>query len=327
MKSGRRITFEAFMAEALHDPKRGYYARRIEAVGGRGDFTTAPMLARSPARAIAIRVASAMRAEGCRNLIEIGPGEGTLAAEVLRHLPWHLRWQTRLHLVESSAPLREKQHKRLGKRACIRTSMQEALAACDGRAVIFSNELVDAFPVRRFQKTIHGWQELEVEFQPEGSITEHLLPVNELPDSSIFRMDFPIGQWVEVHDSYRKWLAEWLPGWKCGRMLTIDYGATAERLYHRRPHGSIRGYLLHSRIEGAGIYQNIGRQDLTADVNFSDLIEWAAPWCETRALENMGTFLRACSNADHPMETALLEEQGCGDAFLVLDQERLPHGC
>jgi SAM-dependent MidA family methyltransferase len=327
MNAGRRITFEAFMAEALHDPKRGYYARHIEAVGRSGDFTTAPMLARSPARAIANRAASAMREAGCRNLIEIGPGEGTLAAEVLRHLPWHLRWKTRLHLVESSMRLREKQHNRLGNQASIHASMHEALAACGGRAVIYSNELVDAFPVRRFQKTIHGWQELEVEFQPGGTITEQLLPVGELPDSSIFRMDFPIGQWVEVHDSYRKWLEEWLPTWTCGRMLTIDYGATAERLYHRRPYGSIRGYLLHSRIVGAEIYQNIGRQDLTADVNFSDLIAWAAPWCETRDLENMRTFLQAHSMVGHPTETALLDEQGCGGAFLVLDQARLGSNC
>ena len=36
------IPFEHFMAWALHDPKNGYYARRISGVGGRGDFTTAP---------------------------------------------------------------------------------------------------------------------------------------------------------------------------------------------------------------------------------------------------------------------------------------------
>jgi len=324
MKAGRRITFEAFMAEALHDPKHGYYARRIEAVGGRGDFTTAPMLARSPARAIANWAASAMRVTGCRNLMEIGPGEGTLAEAVWGHLPWHVRWKTRLHLVDSSAPLREKQRKLLGKRAFIHTSIHEALAACDGRAVIFSNELVDAFPVRRFQKNLIGWQELEVEFQTGGGISEHLRPVGELPDSSVFQRNVPIGQWVEVHDSYRKWLAEWLPAWKSGSMLTIDYGATVERLYHRRPHGGIRAYLLHSRIEGAGIYQNIGRQDLTADVNFSDLIEWAAPWCETRGLENLATFLKAHADSGRPQETALLDEQGCGNAFMVLDQARRP---
>src|SRR6478609_2354584 len=101
------VTFEQFMARALHDPEHGYYARRIHAVGRRGDFTTAPMLSDAPARAIAAWAVRAMRETGCRDLIEIGPGEGTLAAAVLKHLPWHVRWQTRLHLVETSTPLAE----------------------------------------------------------------------------------------------------------------------------------------------------------------------------------------------------------------------------
>src|SRR6187431_2187292 len=89
------IPFEKFMADALHDPQHGYYARRITGVGRRGDFTTAPMLSDSPARAIAAWAARALRETGCRNLIEIGPGEGRLAAGVLKHLPWHVRWKTR----------------------------------------------------------------------------------------------------------------------------------------------------------------------------------------------------------------------------------------
>ena len=47
------------------------------------------------------------------------------------------------------------------------TGPAEALAACHGRAVIFSNELVDAFAVRRFQNTADGWQELMIKI-PSG---------------------------------------------------------------------------------------------------------------------------------------------------------------
>ena len=143
------ISFERFMARALHDPETGYYARRIHSVGRRGDFTTAPMLSDAPARAIAAWAAEALRETGCRNLIEIGPGEGKLAAAVLKHLPWRVRWKTRLHLVETSAPLTDRQRQLLGKRATWHRSMIDALKACDGGAVIYSNELVDAFPVRR----------------------------------------------------------------------------------------------------------------------------------------------------------------------------------
>ncbi len=304
------------MHHALYDPKRGYYSRKITGVGRRGDFTTAPMLSEAPARAIAAWAAKAMKKYGCRDLIEIGPGEGKLAATVLTHLPWHLRWRTRLHLVETSAPLAEIQRRALGERARWHESPAAALKACGGRAVIFSNELVDAFPVRRFQKTADGWCELAVSFDGAGCANESLLSPAPLPESSGFSNDKD-GQWIEVHESYRRWLEDWLPHWKSGRMLTIDYGAAAERLYQRRPRGTIRGYLMQQRIEGAGIYENIGRQDLTADVNFTDLMDWSRPWVQEQSLMSLAEFM-----AGHAGESALTDPDGAGGAFLVLDQVR-----
>jgi SAM-dependent MidA family methyltransferase len=311
------VPFEQFMAQALHDPQHGYYARRITGVGRRGDFTTAPMLSEAPARAIAAWVARTFRETGSRNLIEIGPGEGTLAAGVLRHLPWHVRLRTRLHLVETAAPLADQQRKLLGKRATWHRSPQEALAACGGNAVIYSNELVDAFPVRRFQKTTLGWQELAVHFDESRQAHESLLSPAPLPDSSAFLESHPLGQWIEVHDSYHRFLRDWLPLWKSGRMLTIDYGATVENLYHRRPRGSIRGYLFQQRLEGAAIYQNPGRQDITADVNFTDLRKWSEPFVSGQKLTSFAEFLEG--PADAP---GLMDPQGAGGAFLVLDQVR-----
>ncbi len=305
------------MQQALHDPERGYYARRIIGVGKRGDFTTAPMLSAAPAKAIAAWATRALRETGCRDLIEIGPGEGTLAAAVWKSLPWRLRWKTRLHLVETSKPLAELQKKRLGSLAVWHSSPEAALTACGGRAVIFSNELVDAFPVRRFQKTGDGWRELAVVVDAEGNVSESLLSSAPLPESSGFADFHPPGQWIEMHDSYRRWLQNWLPKWRAGRMLTIDYGSTADNLYHRRPQGTLRAYLLQQRLVGSDIYQNIGRQDLTADVNFTDLMDWSAPWIAQQKLESFAGFLHGHAvPADH----SLTDEQGAGGAFRVLDQ-------
>ncbi|MEO7098268.1 MAG: SAM-dependent methyltransferase [Luteolibacter sp.] len=316
MKFDSPVPFEAFMAWALHDPERGYYARRISGVGQRGDFTTAPMLSDAPARAIAAWAVKALRETDCRDLIEIGPGEGTLAAMVLKHLPWQVRWKTRLHLVETSAPLKERQKQTLGKRARWHPHVSEALKTCNGSAVIFSNELVDAFPVRKFQKTHDGWQESAVRFDEARRFHESLLPPAPLPDSSGFLDSHPLGQIIEVHESYQRYLAEWLPFWKSGRMLTIDYGATAEKIYHRRPRGTLRAYLLQQRLEGAAIYENPGRQDLTADVNFTDLQNWSAPWVSDQRLMGFGEFLQL--PPDHPFS----EAQGAGEAFQVLEQRK-----
>lgn len=307
---------------ALHDPEHGYYARRISAVGQRGDFTTAPMLSDAPARAIAGWARRAMQEARCQNLIEIGPGEGSLAAAVLKSLPWHLRWRTRLHLVETSAPLAERQRKLLGKRATWHRSVKDALAACGGNAVIFSNELVDAFPVRRFQKTTEGWQEMAVHFDTQRRAHESLLPPSLLPDSSAFLEPHALGQCIEVHDSYRRYLSEWLPAWKSGRMLTIDYGATAGTLYHRQPRGTTRAYLLQQRLEGPAIYDNPGRQDLTTDVNFTDLQNWSRPWVSDQSLMSFREFLADSLNLKDPIDRALAEDCGAGGAFLVLDQRR-----
>jgi SAM-dependent MidA family methyltransferase len=317
------VPFEQFMARALHDPKHGYYARKISGVGRRGDFTTAPMLSGAPARAIADWVGRAMRETRTFNLIEIGPGEGTLVSGVIKHLPWNIRWRTRLHLVETSLPLMGAQRQRLGSTACWHQNVVDALAACGGTAVIFSNELVDAFPVRRFQKTPAGWQELAVTFDGDR-VRESLLPLSPLPDSSGFLESSLVGQCIEVHDSYHFYLRDWMPSWNAGRMLTIDYGAESEQIYHRRPQGTVRAYLLQQRLEGPAIYQNVGRQDITADVNFTDLQKWSQPWVDDQRLMSFGTFLRAFGNQHDRKPDAISDNLGVGTAFLVLDQRCSP---
>jgi SAM-dependent MidA family methyltransferase len=311
------IPIGEFMRRALHDPQHGYYSRRIAGIGRRGDFTTAPMMSGALAAAISQWAVGALRETACRDLVETGPGEGVLAAAVLRGLPWHTRWKTRLHLVETSTPLAQIQRKLLGRRATWHASPAEALAACDGKAVIFSNELVDAFPIRGFENTADGWREIAVTFDSMGNAAESLLSPAPLPPSSAFSQNHPPGQRVEVHDSYRCWLADWLPHWRAGRMLTIDYGSTADTLYHRRPRGTLRAYLMQQRIEGPAIYQNPGRQDLTSDVNFSDLIEWSRPWAANHRLLTLAAFLRERGQTADP---ELTDEAGAGGAFRVLDQ-------
>lgn len=306
-------TFEQFMWRCLHHPQRGYYSKNIHTIGSRGDFTTAPQISEAPARAIAAWASKAMRFHQTRNLIEVGPGMGILSKQVLKHLPITLRFAVKLHLVDSSPTLLTHQKNTLGKRAAYHTTIHEALKCCGGNAVIFSNELVDAFPIRLFQKNQSDWQEIAL-VHSEKLTQEILVEPLSLPKSSIFRRDFPIGQRVEVHDSYRKWLRSWLPQWHGGEMLTIDYGNLAENLYCRSPQGSLRGYLLQQRVEGSAIYQNRGLQDLTADVNFTDLIEWGEPELQYDAPRSFADFIQPFTK---PQDSQLLA--AC-DHFMSLRQ-------
>lgn len=320
------ISFEEFMAYALHDPQHGYYARRISTVGRGGDFTTTAEIAPALARAIAKWLRRQLRATQCVNVIELGPGSGALAAAVIACLPWHLRWRIRWHLVETSATLRERQQARKElRRAKWHDSVEIALAACDGVACLYSNEFFDAFPVRVFQNTGHDWQELCVTHMA-GVLRECLRPAEVLPESSAWRREWPAGQRVEVHESVRAWLQELATHWRRGAMLTVDYGAKVEHLYHRQPLGSLRAYLLQQRMTGAALYQNIGRQDITADVNFTDLMEWSESFAATQSLQSQAQFLTPYADATQPGDAYAADPSGAGEAFRVWECERINVG-
>jgi SAM-dependent MidA family methyltransferase len=306
------LRFDRFMERALHDPRRGYYARRIAAVGRGGDFTTAPMVSNAVARALAHEI----RKSGLVHLIEMGAGEGTLSAAVIRALPWWVRWKIRLHIVETSQPLREKQKRLLGSKATWHDTPSSALDACQGKAFIFSNELIDAFPVRCFRKSRQGWEELFL--LPGLNPMERWVASTDLPPSSAFAVSHALGQSVEVHDSVRRWLAEWLPHWKSGCMMVIDYGDEAGAIFHRRPQGTLRAYLLQQRLEGPAVYQNAGRQDLTADVNFTDLSQWMKLSKGSSTLLTQREFLLPFSDLRNPADTVLIDPAGAGTAFKVM---------
>ena len=160
------------MRVALYDPELGYYARNIRSVGPRGDFSTAATLHPALGEAVA-DWASARRKElfggaiAPWNLIEAGPGTGELARTVLEALPLIARRTVTLRLVETSPALRAAQRARRGGRATWHATLEDALAACGGRAIIYASELLDAFPVQVLRATSSGWQELWISVKEE----------------------------------------------------------------------------------------------------------------------------------------------------------------
>jgi SAM-dependent MidA family methyltransferase len=111
-----------------------------------------------------------------------------------------------------------------------------------------------------------------------------------------------------------------MPLWKAGRMLTIDYGNTAQKIYHRRPFGTLRGYHFQQVIQGPEIYRHPGRRDLTADVNFTDLIDWSQAWTGTSELLSFADFLKSHAQVRDESDQFLIDENGAGAAFMALDQ-------
>jgi SAM-dependent MidA family methyltransferase len=144
---------------------------------------------------------------------------------------------------------------------------------------------------------------------------------------SALETGFAVGQTVEVHESFREWLANISAQLKAGAILTIDYGGRPEDIYYRRPDGTVRGYFQQERIEGTGIFRRAGYQDLTADVNFVDLQAWG----DSFALKTVDYLTQrefvarwnpsALQRADTASEFTL-KEDGAGTAFKVLHQRK-----
>ena len=322
--NGGAVSFHDFMAAALYDPERGYYTRKIKTVGRGGDFATSATLSPWLGKAVAGWLRES-RAVG--NIIEVGPGNGMLAEAALEEFGWWARRKMTLWLVEKSPVLQAQQRERLGKYRCVRwaESVGEALKASGGEAMIYSNELVDAFPVILAEWRDGHWQEVWVELTAEGRLVETLRPLAEDVSSVLLKPNWAAsGQRVEVPWSYRKWLAEWSQLAKNVNILTIDYGADFPDIAARRPHGSLRGYLRHERKQGVAIYENMCSQDLTADVCFTDLVEWGRQlgWRDTWQ-GSQGEFLQRYAPAGKSREAEYLQrEDGAGGAFRVLVQTK-----
>lgn len=321
--------FDAWMQRALFDPQRGYYSRRIQDVGARGDFSTSATLSPLLGKAIArwLKAAQGLMPE-VKAVIEVGAGNGSLMKVVQQQVGWWSRWKTDWHIVETSPALQEKQKAVLGEgRVQWWTDLPSALQAAGGKAFIFHNELLDAFPCRRLRWDGSAWQEIWLATEAgKNTPTEQ----RRLFDGSFTRtaaFDWPQvmdGQHIEVHESVFHWLQDWTRHWQRGEMLTIDYGDLFPQVYHRQPHGTLRAYFLHQRHVGPEIYANMGRQDLTADINFTDYRDWCQFFgLEEMAYSNMADLIRQYGlKADTETDRFLMDESGSGSAFKVLRHRR-----
>jgi NADH dehydrogenase [ubiquinone] 1 alpha subcomplex assembly factor 7 len=166
------ISVAQYMTACLHDPQDGYYATR-PALGEAGDFITAPMVSQMFGEMIGVWAASAWELMGRPaelRLIEIGPGDGTLMADVLktvRHAPGFLE-AADVWLVETSAPLRKLQARQLGESVRWAASLAEVPQGAP--MLILANELLDCLPARQFVRTPIGWAEQVVGLDAEDRL-------------------------------------------------------------------------------------------------------------------------------------------------------------
>lgn len=318
MSSGSEdlIRFDKFMEFALHDPEHGYYAKHINTVGRTGDFSTSASLSNSLAKAISnwIRKESKIHQFKQIHVVEVGAGSGKLMHDIMQQLSYLFRRRCHFHIVETSDPLVEVQQKKLSKNVNWHKSLADCLTQTKGEAVIYSNELIDAFPVRVFKFQENKWSELYVHKKSRSEVFQS----NSNPNNSA--ANTATNQRIEVHNSYKEWLETNLSSLNKGSMLTIDYGDKYPSLYHKKPHGTLRAYSHHTALTGLAVYQNIGHQDITCDVNFTDIISWSEQLgLVTVDFVSQSKFIQS----SHIVDQFLTDKNGAGTAFKVLKQRKV----
>jgi NADH dehydrogenase [ubiquinone] 1 alpha subcomplex assembly factor 7 len=136
--------------------------------GARGDFTTAPEISQLFGECVAIWCAlnwDAMQRPLPLRLAELGPGRGTLMADLVRTLERiapALAHGTEIHLVETSPVLRRAQEAALrGRRAAWHEAFAQVPA---GPLLLVANEFFDALPIQQFLRSGDGWRERRIDW-------------------------------------------------------------------------------------------------------------------------------------------------------------------
>ncbi|PCI56167.1 MAG: SAM-dependent methyltransferase [Alphaproteobacteria bacterium] len=150
-----------FTSMALCHPEHGYYMNG-DPFGAEGDFITAPEISQMFGEVIGawvIDVWMQMGQPSSVNLIECGPGRGTLMADILRagkSVDGFVA-AVQIHLVEASAELRQKQDKTLKGG---NVSWHDDISEVDGKVpcIILGNEFLDALPIEQLKRGDVGWQ-------------------------------------------------------------------------------------------------------------------------------------------------------------------------
>ncbi len=277
------VTVADFMAICLTHPKHGYYATR-DPLGSAGDFTTAPEISQMFGELLGLALAQAWLDQGAPspfNLVELGPGRGTLMADILRatvRVPGFAE-ALQIHLVETSPVLRTRQAEVISRHVVHHDTLQ---TVPNGPLFLVANEFFDALPVRQFVRHGATWRERVVGLE-SGKLAFGLTEPTPFPALSNRVDDTKDGDLVEVAapgEAIAREIGTRLAAFG-GAALIIDYGDW------RSLGDTLQAIRSQTRADPLSAP---GEADLTCHVDFEALARAAAPAVSTR-LTPQGVFL------------------------------------
>ncbi|KAI5071115.1 hypothetical protein GOP47_0013366 [Adiantum capillus-veneris] len=203
---GGPITLADYMEEVLTNPTAGFYMNR-DVFGTEGDFITSPDVSQMFGELIGIWSLCLWQQMGQPkevNVVELGPGRGTLMADFLRGVSKFKDFANAIsvHLVECSPTLRTIQQKTLRVpmeeqhqstttndnspsqgNVCAFKRMTSTLFSstiswhtdlehvpCGVPTIIIGHEFFDALPIHQFQKSSRGWREKLVDVDESSEL-------------------------------------------------------------------------------------------------------------------------------------------------------------
>ena len=282
IRAAGSIGLDAYMDAA----NTAYYATG-DAIGAAGDFITAPEISQCFGELIGLWAAVTWQNLGAPapfNLVELGPGRGTLMADAVRAVArvpgFHAA--ARIHLIERSAGLMERQRQALAAHTV--QWHRDINDLPRGPTIVIANEFLDALPIRQFEYTADGWNERRVALDDGGAFQWALKPADaHVPDhvaptpGAIYE-DSPAVAAVTVA------LAARITG-SGGAALLIDYGYG----------GGVSGDTLQAvhKHRPAAVLTAPGAHDLTAHVDFAAVARTAeAAGARVFGPVEQGTWLR-----------------------------------
>jgi SAM-dependent MidA family methyltransferase len=235
----------------MEEVLRFYYASQRNPIGTDGDFYTSPDLDPIFGQLLAKQFEQWALEFDSFTVVELGAGKGLLARDILE------RHRFPYMILERSPAMRQRQQELL--RDYDVTWIDELPRGITG--CIFSNEFFDALPVHRVVQRGGRLREIYVteDFEEiEGDLQEPITaPLSD-------------GQVAEINVEARQWVRRIAASLDRGYHIAVDYGYLRDEFY-AQPYGTLMCYWRHQAVENP--YVRIGEQDMTAHVNFSDLIE------------------------------------------------------
>ena len=283
------ISIYRFMEQCLYNRQFGYYSSKTNTIGAAGDFITSPEISQVFGELIGAWLAQTWVDRGkpnLFNLVELGPGTGTLMKDVLRILETipNLLNAASIILVETSQSLQIQQTAVL-KNYSIKW-VRSVIEIPESPTFVIANEFFDALPIRQFKKIGEIWNERAVDVSNDGKLNFTYLPSSYNNQLQLLYSGVPNNVVIESADATKSvisTLSEKILH-NSGAALFIDYG------YFDGFGDTLQAVCNHTYSDPL---TNLGESDLTTQVNFKDIYDTARrKGLRASSLNSQGDFLK-----------------------------------